>query len=95
MPGLVAEREVCNFQANPLEKAELYVTVAQAVQTLFCMYLRLHGVSPEEHPIAKEEVSVTARTNVLLQSSNYLELYRRVLVGSYLAFQKEGQQGPF
>lgn len=61
---LVAQRKCCHLQASPLEKAELYVTVAQAIQTMFCMFLRLHGISPEEHPIAKEEVSTTPNAYV-------------------------------
>ncbi|KAL3150054.1 hypothetical protein ABBQ38_013402 [Trebouxia sp. C0009 RCD-2024] len=66
-------------QANPLEKAELYVTVAQAVQTLFCMYLRLHGVSPEEHPIAKEEDRILRfkRKVSKVHSENLLKNSRR------------------
>ena len=48
------------LQASPLETAELHVTVAQAIQAVFCMYLRLHGTSPEEHPISREEVGSNA-----------------------------------
>lgn len=46
-------------QASPFERAELHLTVAQAIQTLFCMYLRAHGTSPEEHAFAKEEERIS------------------------------------
>ena len=57
------------MQASPLERAELHVTTAQAIQTLFCLYLRLHGTSPEDHPIAKEDVSTRAKSVYLLKST--------------------------
>ena len=44
------------MQATALEKAELHLTAAQAIRTLFSLYLRAHGTSPDEHPFAKEEV---------------------------------------
>lgn len=86
----------CHLQASPLEKAELYVTVAQAVQTMFCMYLRLHGISPEEHPIAKEEVSTAAERLAALGLELYNDLSCTVILsGAHCSFQKESQQGLF
>ncbi|KAL3144062.1 hypothetical protein ABBQ32_003860 [Trebouxia sp. C0010 RCD-2024] len=66
-------------QASPLEKAELHVTVAQAIQTLFSLYLRLHGVPPEEHPIAKEEDRILRfkRKVSKVHSENLLKNSRR------------------
>ncbi|KAL0028963.1 hypothetical protein WJX77_008510 [Trebouxia sp. C0004] len=46
-------------QASPFERAELHLAVAQAIQTLFCLYLRAHGTSPEEHAFAKEEERIS------------------------------------
>ncbi|DBA77536.1 TPA: hypothetical protein ACH3X1_009351 [Trebouxia sp. C0004] len=47
------------LQASPFERAELHLAVAQAIQTLFCLYLRAHGTSPEEHAFAKEEERIS------------------------------------
>ena len=72
MYDLVYQRKICHMQASPLERAELYVTVAQATQTLFCMYLRLHGISPEDHPIAREDVRTTPKSVYALQASTHI-----------------------
>ena len=49
------------LQASPLARAELHLTVAQSIQSLFCLYLQAHGTPAEEHPFAKEEVQTAAR----------------------------------
>eukprot|EP00899_Mesostigma_viride_P015005 jgi/Mesvir1/23505/Mv22347-RA.1 len=41
-------------QLAPLQRAQFHVTVAEAINVLFQMYLKTQGVSPEEHPVAKE-----------------------------------------
>lgn len=66
-------------QASPLETAELHVTVAQAIQAVFCMYLRLHGTSPEEHPISREEDRIARFVRKLskVKSENLLKNSQR------------------
>ena len=42
---------------SALERAELHVSMAEAVKVAFDLYLQCQGSAPEEHPISKEEVS--------------------------------------
>lgn len=87
------------LQASPFERAELHLTVAQAIQALFCLYLRAHGTSPEEHAFAKEEVSETNFFDLQGDFSKdhlgscWVIRAMTLLTGTHQPIQKKSQQG--
>ena len=87
------------LQASPFEMAELHLTIAQAIQTLFCLYLRAHGTSPEEHAFAKEEVPETnlfdlhADFSKAQLGSCWVIRAMNLLTGTHQPLQKKSQQG--
>ncbi|KAI0558188.1 nuclear nucleic acid-binding protein C1D [Gracilaria domingensis] len=39
---------------DPMSRARMHISLAYAVNSLFCMYLRTQGVDPATHPVAEE-----------------------------------------
>lgn len=39
---------------TPLEKARIQLNLAHTINALFYMFLRTHGVAPEDHPVTRE-----------------------------------------
>ena len=53
-PLLGADRRELEASLTPLERAKVHVALANAVSTLFSMYLKAVGLDPAEHAVRKE-----------------------------------------
>jgi len=53
-PLLGADRREVEASLTPLERAKVHVALANAVSTLFSMYLKAVGLDPAEHAVRKE-----------------------------------------
>ena len=49
---------LCSLQLDPIERVQVYMALAQTINTLFGLYLKVSGVAPVDHGTAKERVSV-------------------------------------
>ncbi|ACO61105.1 predicted protein [Micromonas commoda] len=53
-PLLSADRKEMEAALNPLERARVHIALANAVSTLYAMYIKTVGMDPADHGISRE-----------------------------------------